>query len=156
LPGAARQAILRAANIIAWEEGGMGGRGRLWLTLGLALGTCGCNQDADRLARVCEKVAAKFDGVTESMRDKVQHGWGAVRGSLDEASLEERVALRLHWDHDLEGATLSIALDGPGVVRLSGEVIDLTQRRRAVGLAQTTRGVEQVLDELHVAEAGEH
>lgn len=130
----------------------MGGRGRLGLMLALGLGTCGCNQDADRLTRVCEKVAAKFEGVTEGMRDKVQHGWGAVRGSLDEASFDERVALRLHWDHDLEGAAIVVTLDGPGVVRLSGEVIDLTQRRRAVGLAQTTRGVEQVLDELRVAE----
>jgi osmotically-inducible protein OsmY len=130
----------------------MGGSGRRWLALGLALGTCGCSQDADGMARVCQKTAAKFDGVTENMRGKLHTGWGAVRGSLGESALESRVTLRLRWDQDLEEATIDVAPAGPGTVRLSGDVANLTQRRRAVALAQSTSGVEKVLDELRVAD----
>jgi osmotically-inducible protein OsmY len=122
------------------------------LALGLAVGLCGCSQDADGLARVCQKTAAKFDGVTENLRGKLQDGWGAVRGSLHESGLDSRVALRLHWDQDLEGANISVALAGAGVVCLTGDVTTLAQRRRAVALAQSTAGVEKVLDELHVGE----
>jgi len=77
--------------------------GRLGLMLALGLATCGCSQDADRMARVCQKTAAKFDGVTENMRGKLQNGWGAVRGSVSETSLDSRVALRLRWDADMTG-----------------------------------------------------
>ncbi len=128
----------------------MGKRGRM--ALALAVVVCGCSQDADGLARVCQKTAAKFDGVTENLRGKLQNGWGAVRGSLPESGLDSRVALRLHWDQDLEGANITVAPAGAGVVRLTGNVTNLEQRRRAVALAQSTAGVEKVLDELRVGE----
>ena len=130
----------------------MGGRGRMGLVLGLVVGTWGCSQDADGLARLCQKTAAKFDGVTENLRGKLQDGWGAVRGSLPESGLDSRVALRLHWDQDLEGANITVAPAGAGVVRLSGDVLNLAQRRRAVALAQSTAGVEKVLDELRAGD----
>jgi osmotically-inducible protein OsmY len=126
----------------------------MWLLLGLVMGTWGCSQDADGLTRVCQKTASKFDGVTENLRGKLQDGWGAVRGSLPESGLDSRVALRLHWDQELEGANITVAPAGAGVVRLTGEVATLAQRRRAVALAQSTAGVEKVLDELHVGEEG--
>ena len=128
----------------------MGGRGRLYLALTLALGMCGCSQDADRLARVCHKTAAKFDGVTEKMRDRLQNGVGAVRGSLSETSPDSRVALRLRWDRDMQGAEVQVQTIGPGVVELRGSVADLAQRTRAVQLARATTGVENVLDALTV------
>jgi osmotically-inducible protein OsmY len=128
----------------------MGGRGKLGLALGLALAMCGCSQDADRMARVCHKTAAKFDGVTESMRDKLQNGWGAVRGSVSESSLDSRVALRLRWDTDMAGAEVQVRLAGPSTVELRGTVADLSQRTRAVQLARTTTGIENVLDALTI------
>src|SRR5579875_864131 len=128
----------------------MNGRIRQGLILSLALLSCGCSQDADRLARVFHKTAAKFDGVTERLRDKLHNGWGAVQGSVSETRLDNRVALRLRWDSDMAGADVQVRLARPGVVELTGAVADLTQRRRAVELASTTAGVESVLDRLHV------
>jgi osmotically-inducible protein OsmY len=130
----------------------MGGRGKLGLALAM-LAACGCSEDADRLGRVCQKVSAKFDGVTEGMRGKLQSGAGAVRGSVIEASLDSRVALRLRWDKDMAGAEVEVVGAGPGVVELHGTVADLRQRRRAVELASTTVGVENVIDKL-TAESG--
>ncbi|HEY7152804.1 MAG TPA: BON domain-containing protein [Gemmataceae bacterium] len=128
----------------------MGRQVRGALALGLALAVCGCSQDADRLGRVCHKVAAKFDGVTEGLRGKLHNGAGAVRGSLSEASLDSRVALRLRWDKDMTGAEVQVSAVGPGVVELRGTVADLRQHRRAVQLAETTVGIEKVLDYLTV------
>ncbi|MHB1423046.1 MAG: BON domain-containing protein [Gemmataceae bacterium] len=128
----------------------MGGRIQRWPILALALTSCGCGQDADRLARVFQKTAAKFNGATVGLREKVHIGLGAVRGSMSETSLDSRVALRLRWDTDMAGTDVEVHLTGPGTVELTGSVADLTQRRRAVELANTTVGVEGVLDRLHV------
>ena len=125
----------------------MRGRG---LILALALMASGCSQDADRLARICQKTSAKFDGLTEGLRDKLHNGWGAVRTSVSETGVDSRVQLRLRWDKDMAGSEVMVSLAGPGVVELSGTIVDLPQRRRAVELAQTTVGVESVLDRLTI------
>jgi osmotically-inducible protein OsmY len=124
------------------------------LVLSLALTSCGCSEDADQLARVFQKTFAKFDGLTEGLRDKLHNGWGAVRGSVSEARLDSRVSLRLRWDSDMAGADVQVRLTGPGAIELTGIVADLTQRRRAVELAHTTAGVESVLDRLQVEADG--
>ena len=111
---------------------------------------CGCSQDADRLARVFHTTSAKFDGVTGRLRDRLHNGWGAVRGSVSETSLDSRVALRLRWDTDMAGSDVQVRLVAAGAIELTGAVADLTQRRRAVELAQTTAGVESVIDRLTV------
>lgn len=123
---------------------------RLGLILILTLASYGCSKDAERLARVAHKTSAKFDGVTGRLRDKLHNGWGAVRSSVSDASLDGRVSLRLRWDNELAGADVQVRLAGPGVVELTGSVADLAQRRRAIELAQTTIGVESVLDHLSV------
>lgn len=128
----------------------MGKRIRQGLILALALTSCGCSKDADRLAGVFRKTSAKFDGVTEGLRDKLHNGWGAVRSSLSEASLDSRVSLRLRWDSEMTGAEVQVSLTGPNAVELKGDVADLAQRRRAVELAQTTTGVENVVDNLRI------
>lgn len=128
----------------------MRGRIRQGLILGLVLASYGCSKDAERLARVAHKTSAKFDGVTEGLRDKLNNGWGAVRSTVTETSLDGRVSLRLRWDNELAGADVQVRLAGPGVVELTGSVADLAQHRRAVELAQTTAGVESVQDRLHV------
>lgn len=123
---------------------------RQGLILGSALTLCGCSEDADRLARVMQKTSIKFEGVTGKLREKLHNGWGAVRGSVSETSLDSRVTLRLRWDTDMARSDVQAALVGPGAVELTGVVADLTQRRRAVELAQTTAGVESVVDRLTV------
>jgi osmotically-inducible protein OsmY len=127
----------------------MGRRGKWGVAL-IVLGAVGCSQDADRLARVCHKTAAKFEGVTESMRGKLQNGWSMVSGSVGEASLDGRVALRLRWDRDMAGADMQVRTVEPGTVELRGTVIDLSQRIRAVQLARATTGVENVIDALSI------
>jgi osmotically-inducible protein OsmY len=118
----------------------------------VALLAAGCGrEDADRLARVGHKTAEKFEEVTAGARAKLVNGWNAVRGSLSEATTDGRVALRLGWDKSLGGADVRVSSPSPGVVRLQGAVADVEQRRRAVNLAETTQGVEKVVDELTVA-----
>lgn len=116
---------------------------------------CGCGDDVDHLERVFDKTAAKFDGATESMRGKLQNGEKAVRGVIAETSLDTRVVLRMRWDADLVGAEVQAQQIGPGTVELTGTVNDLAQQRRAVELAQTTVGVEKVLDRLTLASDAE-
>ena len=124
-------------------------RWRVWLGLGLAGWACGCNsQDADRLAQVGRVAAARVERLTGGARGKLAGGWQAVRGSLSEATLDSRVATRLRWDQALADADIQVAAQGRGVVQLQGTVANPEQRRRAVELAQTTLGVEQVLDAL--------
>ena len=93
---------------------------------------------------------ARLQAVTEGLRDKLHNGWGAVRGSVSDTSLDSRVALRLRWDSDMAGADVQVRLTGPSVVELTGVVADLAQRRRAIELAGTTTGVESVRDRLRV------
>jgi osmotically-inducible protein OsmY len=129
----------------------MGGRmQRRLILLGLTLMSCGCGKDADRLARIYQKTTARFQGVTNGLREKLHNGLGAVRGSISETSLDSRVALRLRWDKDMAGAEVEVHSVGPGVVELRGTVADLTQRRRAVQLASTTVGADNVRDALTV------
>jgi osmotically-inducible protein OsmY len=129
---------------------GRGWRRWLWLA-GLAAAACGCNsQDVGCLAHVGRLTAAKLDGLTGGARGKLATGWEAVRGSWSDATLDSKVALRLRWDKALAGADVRVQAAGTGVVRLRGAVTDLGQRRRAVDLAQSTHGVNRVLDELTV------
>jgi osmotically-inducible protein OsmY len=120
-----------------------------WVWLGLVGGALGCSgQDADRLARVGRTAAAKAEDLTGGARNRLTGGWQALRGSWAEATPDSRVAARLHWDKSLAGAAIQVSSPGNGQVRLQGTVADLSQRRRAVELAQATLGVEEVLDEL--------
>jgi osmotically-inducible protein OsmY len=74
-----------------------------------------------------------------------------VRGSLGDAALGSRVAARLRWDRYLAESDIRPRSQEPGVVILDGTVPDTAHRRRALELARSTLGVEQVVDELKVA-----
>ena len=125
------------------------------LGLGLGLvGGCG-NQDADRMVRVGRLSLGKLEGLTGETRAKLSNGWQAVRGSLSDTSLDSRVLTRLRWDKGLAGTAVQVDTPGTGVVRLQGTVADDQQRRRAVDLAESTQGVEKVVDELTVGPAAE-
>ena len=123
--------------------------GERWVWVGLVAGVLGCSgQDADRLARVGRTAAAKAEDLTGGARSRLTGGWQALRGYWAESTPDSRVATRLHWDKGLAGAAIRVSSPGSGRVRLQGSVADLSQRRRAVELAQSTLGVEEVLDEL--------
>lgn len=54
------------------------------------------------------------------------------------------------WDHSLCEVEIQVQLVNSGTVRLMGTVT-ADQKRRAVEIAETTQGVEKVVDELEVA-----
>jgi hypothetical protein len=130
----------------------MGKLSRLCLLAGLAILPCGCtSQDADHLARVARLSAAKFDELTGGARGKMTKGIEAFRANWDEVALEARVATRLRWDKELEGTAIQVhATDAK--VELTGTVSKLAQRQRAVQLANSTTGTEEVIDSLSAPE----
>src|SRR5262245_44442188 len=105
----------------------------------------GCDhQDTDRLARVARCVAAKGEALTAGADGQLA-GWPSFQANLDEMAPEARVAARLRWDKTLAGTAIQVR-GREGIVELTGKVPDLTQRRRAVELAQATVGVTEVTD----------
>jgi osmotically-inducible protein OsmY len=122
----------------------------LWYSLVVAILACGCSSDdVDRLARVGRKAAAHAGALAGTPEDQLTTGWQAVRTSWDELALDARVAARIRWDKGLEDVSVQVRGSG-GVVELRGTVPSLAQRRRAVELAETTVGVEKVVDEIQV------
>ena len=80
---------------------------------------------------------------------KANAGWQALRGSLTKAAPDSRVAVRLLWERSLADVEVRVQVVKPGVVRLQGSVT-AEQRRRAIEVAESTQGVEKVLDELEI------
>jgi hypothetical protein len=123
-----------------------------WYLTALALLICGCGgQDVDRLGRIASMTAAKFNDMAGGSHGKLANGWDAVCGVLSETTSEARVATRLRWDKALDKADIQVLPAGPGVIRLQGNVIDAGQQQRAGELAESTQGVEQVVNELVIA-----
>lgn len=128
---------------------GKRGKGRRVWVLALAALTAGCDgQDAERLARLGRKAVAKVQAQTGDSPAGLSGPLQSIRGNLNELTLDAKVAARLRWDKDLEGAQVQVRTAGAGAVRLSGTVATLEQRQRAVGLARATVGVNDVIDEL--------
>jgi hypothetical protein len=102
----------------------------------------GCsNSDQDHLARAAVKA-----------REKIKNAGGDSSGGLtgwQSMALDARVSARLRWDKTLSNEHIHVQATG-GVIELKGRVHDLAQRRRAVELAESTVGTEQVLDLLEV------
>lgn len=131
------------------------------------LGGCG-GQDADRLARIGRKTMTRCDELTGGLRTRAAVGLDAVRANwfvpgpapqsvppsstppaaVAATPIDARVLWRIRWDKALAGADIQVHTPMGGVVYLRGTVNDLTNRRRAVELAETTDGVERVVDEL--------
>jgi osmotically-inducible protein OsmY len=130
------------------------GKRRHWRGLAcLALLLAGCEgQDADRLARIGNKVVNKLQGQTGSGQGRLPDSLQSIRGGLGEFALDAKVAARLRWDKQLEGMPIQVAGTTAGVVKLSGTVSGFEAHQRAIQLAKGTTGVADVIDEL--SEAG--
>jgi hypothetical protein len=115
-------------------------RGTFLLLLGVVLGCS--DQDTDRLSRVGRKMAEK--GRTLSMQGMapLRQGWPVLRvgSEAGAGAVEHNVRVRLDTDALLDGVNLTVSVVEERV-QLSGQVVTLAQRRRAVDLAQTTVGV---------------
>jgi hypothetical protein len=111
----------------------------IFLTVG-----SGCDRsDADRLARVGRKAADKFAAMVP---DRTPFGSPL---SLSSGDLENRVKERFRSDAFLSPIQFELAVEGTSV-RIKGAVDDDVLKRRAVEIAQTTVGVEKVIDEIAV------
>jgi osmotically-inducible protein OsmY len=108
----------------------------------------GCKaKDGDLLRQVARKAGEKLQGVT-TPAGKVA---STVRTSLCEASPAARAQTRLRWDRYLAGLDLQVRAGEPGNVVVAGKVPDAAARQRAIDLAKSTAGVENVVDEVKVA-----
>jgi osmotically-inducible protein OsmY len=105
--------------------------------------------DGEKLAKVSRLVVGKVQAALPAA-DRLAGPVNAVRSLLPQR-LEDRVKARLETDRKLEGVAFTVTSDG-GTVKLSGVVPDAATRKWAVELAESTSGVEKVVDELAVPE----
>lgn len=103
--------------------------------------------DGDKLSAVARIAGAKFRGVMPAAA-RVAAPVNALRHELP-VPVEDRVRGRLDADKTLAGVAFAVSADG-GAVTLRGVVANNSARRRAVELAESTVGVDRVVDELAV------
>jgi osmotically-inducible protein OsmY len=107
----------------------------------------GCNNnDRDHLAQAAGKAREKVKGLTGETGQSLTTGWQSM-------ALDASISARLKWDKSLSGEQIRVQANG-AVIELSGTVKDLTQHRRAVELAESTVGAEQIVDLLEVPSQG--
>jgi osmotically-inducible protein OsmY len=117
------------------------------LLVGFALVAAGCNrQDVDGLGSISRKVLERTQSAVAPLRDNFER---TLKDIGVGAGLKERVQQRLLCDKALAAATIDISVKG-AEVELRGTLKSEDQRRRAVDLAETTVGVERVVDQLLV------
>ena len=110
----------------------------------------GCqNKDAEHLAEFGSRLA-------ETVRNWAGPNGRPIRGlesvplRIGELALDARVTARLKWDKELAESPIQAKSIGESVVELTGKVGTTEAQRRAVELAQTTVGVEKVIDKLEI------
>jgi len=110
--------------------------------------SAGCNNsDRDHLAKAAGKAREKVKGVTGDTGQSLTTGWQSM-------ALDARVTARIRWDKSLAGEQIRVQANG-AVIELHGTVKDLTQHRRAIELAESTVGIEQVVDLLEEPTQGQ-
>src|SRR5262249_47232983 len=125
-------------------------RGVAWLA-GLVVLALGCNsQDTERLGRVGQRLAARIEALTGVASGPLTSGWPGGPTEPDDMGLDSRVSARVQWDKALQGCKVQIRAQD-GTVELTGTVLTVAQRRRAVELAESTVGADKVVDSLELA-----
>jgi osmotically-inducible protein OsmY len=131
------------------------------LVVATLLALPGCSdQDANRISRVSDKAWQRANKMGVEAGDKLginvrqagkqtQQKLDVIKPQSDSKELSERVLTRLKWDDLLEGLNIKVRAD-KGVITLSGSVRNEMQRRRAMALAESTKGVEKVLDSMEL------
>jgi hyperosmotically inducible periplasmic protein len=105
----------------------------------------GCNRaDGDKLARVGWKVTEKVHALIPSRTP-----FGDALPAGRQSGPEDRVRERFKTDRYLTTAAIEVIAEG-GSIRLRGQVNDEVLKRRAVEIAESTVGVEKVVDEIVV------
>ena len=102
----------------------------------------GCvKQDAEILARVGRKFADKAQAATADLREKIPFRSNNAPSDL--------VRQRIDSDKSLQSAKIQVVAAGTDV-ELQGTV-NADEKRRAVELAESTRGINKVVDSLQLA-----
>ncbi len=105
--------------------------------------------DGDRIAAIGRVATARVRSAMPPA-EKIAGPLDALRRGLPTRP-EDRVKNRLETDRDLQGITFTVSADG-NAVTLRGIVPDVDARERALQLAESTVGVDKVIDELAVPE----
>lgn len=106
----------------------------------------GCSRsDGDKLARVGWKLTEKVQALIPD-----RPPFTAALPGAKPRGLEDRVRERFKQDRYLTASPIEVVADGSGV-RLRGQVDDEILKQRAVEIAESTVGVERVVDEIAVA-----
>jgi len=129
-------------------------RGKLLLLIFLPVllfATIGCNaEDAARLGQIGRMIAARAEALSGGPNGKLSTGWPVAKRAPDEPSTIERVKARLRWDKALANVAIEVSGDG-STVQLNGKIGDQKLKSLAVELAQSTAGVDKVVDSLEVS-----
>jgi hypothetical protein len=115
------------------------------LLLLLLLALAGCKaRDGETLRKVVRKSSEKLQNAARPMNDAAP----AWCGSLGEPSLAGRVENRIRHDRYLAAHRFAVRAAGPGAVAVSATVPAESVKARALDLARSTLGVENVIDEV--------
>jgi osmotically-inducible protein OsmY len=121
----------------------------------------GCtDQDVSRISKVSGKALKRAERLTDEageqmginfnkVEKQVEQKIEVVKPETDLQDLSQRVQTRLKWDDLLEGLSLRVRND-KGTITLSGKVRNEIQRRRALVLAESTKGVDKVVDDMEL------
>jgi osmotically-inducible protein OsmY len=125
----------------------------------------GCtDQDATRISKVSGKALKRAERLTgeageqmginlNKVEKQVEKKLDVVKPDTDGQDVSQRVQTRLKWDDLLEGLTIRVRAE-KGTITLSGKVRNEMQRRRALVLAESTKGVDRVVDAMELDVSG--
>jgi len=108
--------------------------------------------------RIGERLDQVIGDVRQEAKDiagQVREGFEKVRGSVERMGMAGRVYARLYWDKALNKASISVYVNPEGNVTLDGTVGSEADKKRAEELAQSTVGIERVVNNLQVVSAPE-
>lgn len=108
--------------------------------------------------RIGERLDQVLGDVRQEAKDiagQVREGFEKVRGSVERMGVAGRVYARLYWDKALNKASISVNVNPDGAATLDGTVGSEADKKRAEELAQSTVGVERVINNLQVVSTPE-
>jgi hypothetical protein len=119
--------------------------------LAILAGTFAMSKPSD-VDVLCRIGTTSLDEVRSALPDngKLAAPLAAFRAG-DALPIEERVRVRIQTDKDLTGSEVTVApTNTAGQVKLKGVVSNVSQKQRAVELAERTAGVTSVIEELAI------
>ena len=115
----------------------------------LPLALVGCKEsDGENLRQIARRTGERLDRAARPVNDAAT----PLCGSLGELSVAARVDSRIRHDRYLAGHHFTVRGDRQGVVTVTATVPDKSIKARALDLARSTLGVEDVIDEVKVSE----